>query len=247
MRPLSAPLALEVWERGEREDATGRSLALLAAALPGRPPGALARLSLGQRDAALFELRRSTFGSELPGSARCPRCGAALEFALDAESLSAAHPAAPAGDRPDTLEHDGWRLRYRLPDSADLAAAGRAGSVEAARALLLERCVIGATRDGAPAAAGELPEEVVEALGAALEEADPLAELPIEIDCAGCSHRWTVLLDIGAFLWAEVSAVADRLLHEVGALAQAYGWSEAEILAMSAVRRRRYLEMMTSG
>jgi hypothetical protein len=46
------------------------------------------------------------------------------------------------------------------------------------------------------------------------------------------------------FFWSEISAEARRLLLEVHNLASAYGWSESDILSMSALRRRYYLEMI---
>ena len=49
------------------------------------------------------------------------------------------------------------------------------------------------------------------------------------------------MLDIGSFVWAEIESRARRVLGEVHALASAYGWSEAETLSLSAVRRASYL------
>jgi len=48
------------------------------------------------------------------------------------------------------------------------------------------------------------------------------------------------------FLWTEITSQARRLLHEVHLLATTYGWHEADILAMSAIRRQYYLEMVAS-
>ena len=50
--------------------------------------------------------------------------------------------------------------------------------------------------------------------------------------------------DIAGFFWAELDAWARRLLREIHTLARFYGWSEAEILALSPLRRRCYLEMV---
>ena len=104
-----------------------------------------------------------------------------------------------------------------------------------------------ASHQGEAVSAAELPEEVVEALGARMEELDPLAWLSLAIDCARCGHQWLVLFDVAALLWAEIAGTAERLLHEVRSLALAYGWSEAEILAMSSARRRFYLQQAPAG
>jgi hypothetical protein len=51
-------------------------------------------------------------------------------------------------------------------------------------------------------------------------------------------------LDIASYLWSEIHAWAGRMLRDVHALAAAYGWREADILAMSPWRRQAYLEMI---
>ena len=43
---------------------------------------------------------------------------------------------------------------------------------------------------------------------------------------------------------AGASARAGALLHEVHRLASAYGWSEAQILALSPARRAQYLALV---
>ena len=47
-------------------------------------------------------------------------------------------------------------------------------------------------------------------------------------------------LDIRAVLWAEVEAWANELLHDVHALASAYGWSESDVVRLSPWRREWY-------
>ena len=84
--------------------------------------------------------------------------------------------------------------------------------------------------------------EVCDAAEERLAAADPGAELELALACPSCDHRWTQDLDPVAFLWAEIDGWARRLAGEVHVLAAAYGWGEAEILALSPLRRRLYLE-----
>ena len=56
----------------------------------------------------------------------------------------------------------------------------------------------------------------------------------------GSRRTWTSV----AFVWAEVDAAAQRLLHEVDVLARAYGWTEPEVLALSEARRAAYLRLV---
>ena len=116
--------------------------------------------------------------------------------------------------------------------------------MEGARRLLAERCVVEARRESGPVAAADLTEADVAALAAALAEADPGAELLLELRCPACESGWWELLDVATFVWTEVEVQARRLLREVHALARAYGWREADVLALSPRRRRLYLEMV---
>ena len=59
-----------------------------------------------------------------------------------------------------------------------------------------------------------------------------------------CGSEWVDELDIRTVVWSDLTEWVGRTLTEVHQLAQAYGWSEAEILAMSGWRRRWYLEAL---
>ena len=74
---------------------------------------------------------------------------------------------------------------------------------------------------------------------------DPLAEVELALACPVCGHQWQLVFDVASFLWLRIEAQARRLLEEVHALARAYGWREADILAMSSGRRQAYLEMVS--
>ena len=95
-------------------------------------------------------------------------------------------------------------------------------------------------------AADALPDDVASAIAAAMAEADPQAKIDLALDCPACGHAWTNLLDIAGFLWREVDAWARRTLLDIHTLARAYGWSEAQILALTTGRRDLYLAMLRS-
>lgn len=242
MAALSGQDVLQIWESGMGQDPVTRALAILARATAGASGESLALLPVGRRDARLFALREETFGAQLDGVATCSRCRERVEFSLQAPALRARF------DRGDDaadgqLRLGPWTLRYRLPTSADLRAVAGAGAVEeAARALSL-RCVVEARRDGVLVPVEEVPAETLAGVAGAMAEQDPLAEVLLDYTCPGCGQGGQVLLDIAAYLWEEIKAEALRLLHEVDVLARAYGWRETEILALSAPRRRAYLEL----
>jgi hypothetical protein len=244
VRALSARDVLLVWEAGRERHPVDRALLLLAAALPRYTRDELAALSVGQRDALLLTLRERTLGETLRCFVRCPGCGGSMEFESRVSELRVMDPFAPV-EREHALQADGFSLRFRLLDSRDLAQVAGLPEPALARRALLERCVVQARRDGEPVAPERLPEPVLARLSAALVERDPQSELEFTLACGGCGHGWTAALDPASFLWAELDGVAGRLLRDVHTLASAYGWREADIVAMSAARRNAYLEMLS--
>jgi hypothetical protein len=90
-----------------------------------------------------------------------------------------------------------------------------------------------------------LPDSVIQAVLERMGHADPQANLEIELSCPACSHNWQETFDIVSFLWSEITAWAIRILREVHVLASAYGWREADILAMNPRRRQAYLELIS--
>ncbi|WP_409466620.1 hypothetical protein [Amycolatopsis sp. GA6-003] len=209
---------LDVWEAAHGLSGVRRALALAVAA--GAEPAGVGDLAVGRRDEFLLALRERCFGTAFPCLVDCPSCGAELELELSSRDLRPSQV-----DSATVLAVAGYEVEFRAVTSRDVLEA-------TSRRALLERCV-----------AGELPEAVLAALPEALAAADPQADVRIELDCAVCGHRWASPFDIAGYLWTELEARARRLLYDVHALALAYGWSEAEVLAVSPGRRRRYLEL----
>jgi hypothetical protein len=243
MRPLTPERVLAVWEQAQGHGPTVRALALLAASHPETAWEDLAALPLGERDRRLLALREQALGRRLEGVARCPACREPLDILLDARELAGTEGVAAASER--KLTQDGLELRFRPADSHDLLAAERCADVEEARLLLAERCLLEARRGGEPVPPAGLADPEVVILAGGLAEADPGAELLLDLLCPACGHAWSELLDVASFFWSELEVQARRLLREVHALARAYGWREAEILALSPQRRRIYLEMVS--
>lgn len=239
---LNAAGVLAVWDAGRDRHPVDRALLLLVAADPGEPWERLAALPLPERDARLLELRMAALGPTLAVRAACPACAESLEFTLEVPALLAAGEDPPP---PREARGGGVALRFRLPDSRDLAAAAGAGDAERARRLLAARCVVEAVaEDGEAVDADALPDTAVDALAARMAEAAAQADLVVALACPACGAQWSPALDPAEFVWAEVAARARRTLREVDALARVYHWSEADILAMPAARRRAYLELV---
>jgi len=226
MRALSATELLSVWELGCNQIPLQRALTMLTAGCPEASFDSLANLTIGQRDARLLALRELMFGSELSGVTDCPDCGEKIELRFDCSQILSTTEAESPNEV--VVQTNGRSMRFRLPTSADLLAVETPGQ-------LLERCLL--------SSGNHLAEDLVPVVSDKMSSADPTAEIRLALNCPSCENKWAAPFDIVAFLWREISAAARRLLREVHELASAYGWTETEILGLSAARRRIYLEM----
>jgi len=227
---VAAASLLDAWEQGARQHPLHRALTLLRVAEPQASLEALAELPIGERDRRLFALRARLFGPQLEAVAACPRCGEKLDIACDGRAVFAGDGAQHA-----EVEVAGRRLSLRAPSTVDLLDVAELPPAERPAALLA-RC------------AGEaVDDRLREAVEARLAELDPLGEVSFALGCAACGHEWAEVFDIAGFLWTEVGDRAQRLLREIHTLARAYGWREADILALTPQRRAAYLTLVTEG
>jgi hypothetical protein len=239
-----AAALLDVWEQGLDRPPVWRALALLAASAPGSSVEDLAALPLGERNTALLVLRESLFGSRIDAVGECPGCGEQVELGFSAtEMLDGIR--APSGHR-GHLRQGGYELDLRAVTSADLLAVAELPGIADPELELASRCIIAASRAGAPAATADMPVDVLAGLDDELAALDPAAGLDLSIACPVCGRGWLSPFNVVVFLWAELHSWARRTLRDVHDLARAYGWCEADILAMKPHRRREYLELVRS-
>jgi uncharacterized protein YbaR (Trm112 family) len=242
MHALSAGELLDVWEAGFAQAPTERALALLAVACPETSRDALAALTIGARDASLLRLREGLWGPQMAAVVVCPGCQERLELTLDTgQMLASSQPALPSEIPLSIAEYN---ITFRLPTSLDMLAGVVQGAPEGGRPLLLERCLLSAQEGGSPVSPETLPAEVLAGVVKSMAEADPLADIQLELNCPACEQRWRAVFDIVSFLWTEIEVWAWRMLSDVHTLARAYGWHEREILSLSPTRRQFYLEMV---
>ena len=243
MHVPSASELLDVWEIGQTLQPVQRALTLLMAARPDVSHQALAEMPIGRRDAELLSLREQLFGSLIVALACCPQCGEHCELTLQAGDVRPTPPQQCVID----VETDGYVVRARPANSLDLMAAETESHPAARERAIIAGCTLEARHGRAPVSAEALPRAVAEAMARAMSEADPQADVHVAMTCPACGHHWQAEFDVAAFLWREIDAWAKRSLDEVHTLASAYGWSQGEILSMSASRRRRYVSMIAQA
>jgi hypothetical protein len=238
---------LRAFEIGAAQPPIEQALTLLACSSVEPSFAELVRLSIGQRDALLFNVREQLFGGALRGAAECPACGQRLHFSTQLSALRVA-PDDRALEAEMAVSEGEWALRFRVPDSQDLRLAAACGEVAAGRQRLIESCLLSVQRAGEEVRGRDgcaaIPESLLSQMAALLGACDAQGEVLLNMTCAHCEHEFSAIFDIATFLWTEVAAQAQRLVREVDALARTYGWREADILAMSASRRRLYFDLV---
>jgi uncharacterized protein (UPF0212 family) len=242
LRPLTGEDELFLHEQTRHESPARRATALLGRCVvrlgPDSPPGreALRALTVGDREALLLNIRRLTFGEVLEGRLTCPACAQELNLNLRAADLLV-KPYETTSEWHEAHE-DSVVIRFRLPNGGDQEDVAPLATLKAGPAVqfLLDRCTEGRLE--------ELSPELADRLSAQIAGLDPQAELTLHPVCPECGAQLSALLDVTAFLFAELDRHARTLLQQVHRLAFHYHWSEADLLALPLCRRKTYLEFI---
>jgi hypothetical protein len=179
--------------------------------------------------ARLAEVSRN----DVDGVLECGDCGTLLDVRVRLSDLLDDPTTAGTPGR-----DQGTRFTFRPPTPRDLAAA--AGRPDP-RGLLLYRCVTradGTAVDPTALSPAELA-EIDEALESLAGPALPL----LRAACPGCGGTAAGVVDVADLLWQYVAAEAGTVLRDVSRLAAAFGWCEADVLALSPHRRSAYLAL----
>lgn len=220
MAALSSSDLLAAWDAGRARRPLDRALWLLWAT----GTDAAQDLPLADRDRRLLRLREALFGRQIALLATCPGCAAQVEISVDTQDLQ-----RHLGDCGEVMvETPDGPVTLRAMTSADLAQISSVPEDER------EAAACDRLTPAHPAAARTA---IYNAIEAQLAE----AELTVRLVCTDCGTSWRETLDIADCLWVEVDTAARRLMADVADLAGAFGWSEAQSLAVPAARRAVYL------
>jgi hypothetical protein len=182
----------------------------------------------------LLAIAYASNGAETAALAHCSDCRGQIELELGLPGFAADSVETVECDSPD-----GQRIRGRLPTGADLIA----WSDEAAgdESWLAQRLVV-AIDDLPPAQNWQLPQTWLAPIAEALQAADPLTALKLDVQCPFCACALAVEVDLESLLLTALGRRQRTVIEEVHRLASHYHWNETEIVAMPAWRRRRYLD-----
>ena len=185
-----------------------------------------AEQTLGSCNRHLARLHRQMIGRPVEAVVSCA-CGEDLEVALPLEAIAAAPDPAPRIE----IAAPGPR-QFRLPHLSEIALAGRPQDLAA-------RCALD---DGGP-----VPEPYLGALDEAWSQADPAAEITLDLTCPSCGAEVRARADLALFVARDLDLKVQGLVAEIHGLARAYGWTEAEVLAVPPARRRAYAALISGG
>lgn len=242
MQLLSEAELLEVWELGADRHIAYGALLLLAYSDPDKSIETLARMSIGQRDHLLLNLREHAFGRTLEGLIDCPNCDEHLEISFSTSDIHS--NANLESNEALSIESHEYKANFSLPNSIDILSINNYNGLLKVEGYLLQRCFQSAFKDGAIISISDLPSEVLNKAVESMADADTQSDIQISVTCSACGHQWEAIFDIAYFLWKEIEYWAKKTLMEVHLIASAYGWDESEILALSPTRRQIYLEMI---
>lgn len=243
MDALSSGQMVELWEKGRTRADHERAIDILSIARPELSHEALTIMPLGARNRALFELRKRAVANTLRAFVQCPKCSEPLEFeqSID-ELLVGAEPEAEC--KQHQLKESGYTVQFRLPNSADQAAAAELFFEEEVAEHLLDATILGVEHQGERLPAAGLPENLRAQIRSEQTRLDPLANPTVFLGCAQCKHTWQAPIDIAAYFWVEIERQARTVIDDVVMLARGYGWREEDILKMGESRRELYLEAL---
>ena len=243
MRAPSASELMHVWERGLTRTPVDRSLAILEVACPDMLKEDIAKLSIGERDSRLLTLRQWLFGNNITSASNCPHCNELMEWSTNTDELRVQPLEYDTPQQEHLIDHLDYQVEFRLPNSIDLIAIDQINDIAVASQTLLKRCVSRIERKGKVVPISRLPQRLRQKILTKMAQADPQADLRVELICANCQHKWEATFDIVSFLWSEIQAWAKQTLRAVHILARSYGWREEDILNMSPMRRQLYLKI----
>lgn len=223
-----------------------RGLVLLNLQLPQLSLEDSARLSLGERDSRLLLLREQIFGKKLLNTVICPACKSKLEWTGNTRDIMLKEPDIDSIVGEYEFMDDDYSIRFRLPNSEDIAEIITQPGQGNHEQLLFEKCIIKGEKSGRVIKPDKIPGTVRDKISLMMKELDPQAEIEINLNCPDCGNTWVSQFDILSYLWSEINYWANSILQEVDILAREYGWSEEQIISLSPMRRQTYLELIGS-
>jgi hypothetical protein len=195
------------------------------------------RLTVGDRDFLMMQIRRMTFGPRVDATLICPNpeCAQKMDATFDLSQV----PVEARSLQP-RYAFGSWQ--FRLPQGGDQEALSGMGDA-AHRPIvdrLLSRCLVGVGEDVVHA----LPESTIADLESAMQRVAPWVDFEMRATCPDCRLEFTTHFDPGSFFIDELLRLRAGFDREVHLLSLHYHWPLHDILSMTRERRQRYLRCL---
>lgn len=218
------------------------------------------QLLVADRQFLLLQLRLATFGERVIATITCtsPDCKAMIDidFSLDNIPVRASAQKGPVyqmelssaaafTDDQGTVHRT---VAFRLPNGEDQEQLAPlvADDEAIAATSLLARCIqgLGTLHEPGEVVVAKLSPLACAEIEQAMDAAAPQIDCTLEIECPECEQDVVVPFDFQGFFFQECATNRNLLYREVHYLAYHYHWSEQDILAMTRVKRRKYIEVL---
>ncbi len=191
-------------------------------------------LSVGDRQFLACRLAGLIDNSPRWMSVTCQSCGELFDTSYRVSQLPV---KKPVGSFPcDSIELSGNCWHIRAPTGRDQQCIAGIEDPQEAEASLLSMLAKSSGNQNLE----DLDDESIDALETAIENLSPEIANGISASCPECGGGNFVAFNA----WPLEGMVGIGLMTEIHNIAVHYHWSEAEILAMPRVRRRRYLDLI---
>lgn len=196
--------------------------------------------SLRSRLQYLIEIALNSSCSTLQFTHHCSdsECGEKIEFDIQLSDFSQLEPGETL-----SLTLDEKAVEIRLPKGLDQQIW--LASPELPLIELVQSLVLSIDQQPVPTD-WKIPSAWIAQISDALENADPLMTLTLDLLCPVCGGKNEIDLDLENRLVERLKLTQKSVLHEVHRLASIYHWTEAQIVDLPAWKRQFYLSQIQS-
>lgn len=202
------------------------------------PATTLQQWTVAERLQGLLAIASASVGPISQAVATCthPGCGGQVEIELGNDGFAQASIADL-----DWIAPDDTAVRLRLPTGDDLDAWRTRRAANGLEDTWWVRRLVVQLDGQAPAPDWIPPASWLAPIADVLDDADPLTNLVLDVDCPFCNRSVAVDVDLEFLLVERLGACQRALTEDVHRLASIYHWHERDIADLPAWRRRRYL------
>lgn len=197
-------------------------------------PELVNQIVIGDKNRLLLAIRKRTLGETIDCVNYCSRCNSEFSFELQISQL-----LSDLKTYPETFEItiDTYELTLRSLTVGDLIEASkRDHPIDT----LNKRCIIKTK----PLLPQKIPEHIQGIISEALEQLDPMAEIPLDLICPECGYKFTILFDPETYFLEEFRKLIDQFYREVFLIAINTQWNKDAILSLPVYIRKNYITQL---